>query len=80
MIKGLPYIIIIVGILGFFINIPVDELQEASLNADSGRENLIVSVAMIFNLPWWGNAICIIIGFIWLWLRSGYRQEEQSST
>lgn len=69
--KIFPYLLLIVGILGFFINTPPTDSTSAN--------QLVNATIAILNMPWWGNLICIFIGIVWLWLSGGTSEEEQSN-
>jgi len=60
--KAFPYLLIVLGILGFFVS--PDSLGTTSENSNANAfQNLAL---MVISLPWWGKVLSILIGLIWI--------------
>lgn len=56
--KIFPYLLIIVGVGGFFV-----DSADLGIGPNNAIANLIV---FLVDLPWWGNVLAIVIGILWL--------------
>ncbi len=69
--KAIPIIMIILPLIGFFVS-------NETFFGNSHANNALVTIAFIvFNLPWWGKLISIVIGIFWLAASSETNQSEQ---
>ena len=59
-IKVVPYLLVLLGILGFFVS--PDSLGSTPQNPNA-IHNLVL---MVISLPWWGKILSILIGLIWI--------------
>jgi hypothetical protein len=69
--KALPYLLILLPIIGFFFT----PEPSGSVNSD-GKQAIADGAYFLFTIPWQGKAISIIIGAIWLLLRSNKDEEN----
>lgn len=60
--KAFPYLLIVPGILGFFVS--PDSL---GTTPEGSNANVFHNLAlMVISLPWWGKVLSIIVGLIWI--------------
>jgi hypothetical protein len=58
--KAFPYLLVLLGILGFFVS--PDSLGTTS-EGSNALKNLVL---MMISLPWWGKVLSILVGLIWI--------------
>jgi len=56
--KVLPYLLIILPVIGFFVDTNTPQWQ-----ADNARTHILLFLMII---PWWGKIISILIGLGWI--------------
>ena len=59
-IKMLPYLLILFGVVGFFVT-------AENLGPNPQNANVIQDLALlVVSLPWWGKLLSILIGLGWV--------------
>jgi len=68
--RVIPYLLIIIPIIGFFYT-----PEPPSMSIASGSRHAIADLAyFLFTIPWWGKILSIIVGL--LWISSGNKSNE----
>jgi hypothetical protein len=67
--RVIPYLLIIIPIIGFFYS----PEPPPSMNA-GGRQAIADLAYFLFTIPWWGKLLSIIVGISWI--SSGNKSKE----
>jgi hypothetical protein len=73
----IPYLLIILPLIGFFID-PVQLTSD--LESSSRVPYLVIFAIMVADLSWWIKLLMIIGGVFWLYAKEESKQEEEESS